>query len=366
MKRLVLILFGCLLALTLCACAKQLVIPEIEGVPDNEIDLYTQELSVYEDPIEEDREDEEEVEETSENELTTNEYDGEIQEMRPGDYYTVKTAYASIKITCISEGEKNNYDRWDNSSEEFTQQYNYEIITGDDCDEYLLSNGNTILDMHIIDDEYEREGYNEEGYNTDGDTNIYLLTKEGEKTLLLKGYPLAVEEVQNPRIYKMLNNSSFIYAIGGWEWTWYSGLYDLQSFEDHPFHGTASPFLLEGNTLFTIDAYGELYGLTKTSLITFETENMLSDIIADSSPYSFDISPEGKFFVLLSQDSWNFDTQEYDDCNIKICSLENNNLICSIPLPSIDNAYFYSETQIIAYRESYSENATGYYLLEII
>ena len=168
MKRVLPLLFICLLALTLCACSEALDIPEATGEPDNEAELLADDAGLGLDEEEIERQ-EEVLEDEPDIELTAS----VLENMQPGEHYTVQTDSVSITVTCISAEEADNYSRWRNTSEESAWKNDYEIKTGEDYVEYTLSNGNTIVDMNLYDDEYDREGYGTEGYKTDGDTNIY-------------------------------------------------------------------------------------------------------------------------------------------------------------------------------------------------
>ena len=363
MKRVFPLLFICLLALTLCACSKALDIPEAMGGPYNEEEVLADDagLGLDEEEIEQQ---EEELEDELDIETTAS----FVENMQPGEHHSVQTDSVSITITCISAEEADNYSRWDNSNDDSAWQNDYEIKTGEDYIEYLLSNGNTIIDMRLYDYDYK---YKREGYQTYGDTNIYLLTKEGEKLLLLEGDPLVRDSMEVPHIFQILDDYSFLYIVASYEDIEYSGLYDIQNYEDHPFEDTGYPELLVENTLFTVDSYGELlFGLTKTDLTTFETNDLLTDIIASSNTFDgiYDISPDGRYFALYHQDSWNDDIFEYDENYVRICSLESDSLLYSLPIQGIygiRHLYFCSETQIIVHLGSNIEDDSKIFLIEI-
>jgi len=214
--------------------------------------------------------------------------------------------------------------------------------------EYIVSNGNKVI---------------EDGENW----GIYLLTNSGEKILLIEGdedlqvyatYTDSGEGYKYPYIYKMIDDYRFIYAVQGWEWTWYCGLYDLRIFENYPFYSAGqNPILVLENTLFSIGdvLYDRCtideFKLSKTDLSTMITEMLLTDIpedlIWDMTDYS--ISPDGKYFVILSRVSpGNLITND-TEFTVNLFSLDTGNFLCSYPLFGRSSYEFYSSTQLLLF-----------------
>jgi hypothetical protein len=208
--------------------------------------------------------------------------------------------------------------------EEYEKYREFALHGAEKRERYVLSNGNKLI-------------------QDDDECRIYLLTASGEKILLIEGNPDVGEHTLLPVICEILDDNRFIYYMLKDEGRSHCGLYDLRDFQDHPFYSAGpGPLLVLDNTLFSMgDAIYENYtGISKTDLTTFQTEALLAYIPEEQieTIEYLAISPDGKFFAItLPKDI------------LRIYSLENDNLLCSLPLQNLSCLKFYSPAQLIVY-----------------
>jgi hypothetical protein len=350
-----LLLLICLLTLALYACAKQQ-----PASPEAEPDTEESALLGADEPSLDSALPEMEEEETEPKEFE------ETEEAPPDDNYTLQVGDTAISVTRVHPGEEGYKTYW-----KFSFHRSEEAFV-----EYTLPNGNKII-------------------QEEDDLSIYLLTDAGEKVLLVQGdkgiddYDAAGNivygtNIHDARVFQMIDDRRFIYFIHGWETTCCCGLYDLAmmqdyrlssccgdhdsvEFQDDPLVAAGqNPLTVYDNSLFSIGnalyvGYNGEFNLSKTDLTTFQTEKLLPDIPIELLLNMWDcaISPDGKYFAILgSEISWNFSPINIA-FSIHIFSLEDESLLCVLPLTGINHIDFDSPTQLRAF-EYDSTNSTDH------
>jgi len=120
---------------------------------------------------------------------------------------------------------------------------------GNDNNRYLLSGNNFII---------AKEAPYDTGYGwLNGNHELYLYNQKTEKeTLLIKGNAEYGETIRNPLFWGKVDDTKFVYVVGGWEWTCNCGVYDIQTMRDIPLeYAEAVPLLLKDRYLYTINSY---------------------------------------------------------------------------------------------------------------
>ena len=292
MKKQILFIFCLVTALLLCACSE----PAQDETIQEQNHAPAESISESEDPPE------------PEPEI--------IEDIIP-EPVTITAGNLAFAIEYIPKKDER-YAEYKKHAETIRRRYDY-------IDSYDLPNGYTLLNK------YDSE-------NPHLDVNIYLADSDGKQTLLLEGLYSTGESVRGYDVTHVLPDNRFIYCQNGWEGAWFCGLYDMNTFTDHPFDDAAqNPLVVADNFLYYIsDTYPGTFDyihLARTDLATFETEQLLADEISTDMldrMVAYDISPNAKYFALSCYD-WVINSQSTPS-QVHIFSLEQDTLIFSYEL----------------------------------
>lgn len=197
---------------------------------------------------------------------------------------------------------------------------------------YVDSKGNKFSEKHP-------DGVNSSLLSPDGskyiyssNCNLFLVDKNSsqEPKLLLKGNPEGVETSFSFYPFRWLDNSSFIYGINGYEWSYGCGIYNIDTNTDRFLEEAgryALPIEFINGKLYKIESdNGGLFDPYIVDLTgdSYTSKPLFSDksLIENQEINSYAFSQDGKSIALLKTT-----TTPYGSSKLYICSTEDGSIL---------------------------------------